>query len=128
MMSESHAEIKDLCDDLETRLDVLAVDIRGLHFDYTIVDMYSHIDEEMFQIYEWYEHYKKMFKTYEKEKADIQEKLGTLEKKTKDLNNTVQSLKSQVFSRDTEARIHNYPIASVLEVFTECDILRAHIP
>ena len=83
MMSESHAEIKDLCDDLETRLDVLAVDIRGLHFDYTIVDMYSHIDEEMFQIYEWYEHYKKMFKTYEKEKADIQEKLGTLEKKNK---------------------------------------------
>ena len=100
MMSESHAEIKDLCDGLETHLDALAVDIRGLPFDYTIVDRYSHIDEEMFQIYEWYEHYKKMFKTYEKEKVDIQEKLGTLEKKTKDLNNTVQSLKSQVFSRD----------------------------
>ena len=100
MMSESHAEIKDLCDGLETYLDELAVDIRDLPFNYKLVDHYSQIDQEMYEIYEWYERNKNMFKRYAEEKTNIQEKLDMLEKKTKDLNNVVQSLKSQAFSRD----------------------------
>ncbi len=41
---ENHAEIKDKCDGLETRLDEIAVDIRDLLFDYKIVETYSAID------------------------------------------------------------------------------------
>jgi hypothetical protein len=43
---ESHAEIKDKCDGLDSRMDEIAADIRDLPFDYKIVEKYSHIDEE----------------------------------------------------------------------------------
>jgi septation ring formation regulator EzrA len=97
---DKHAEIKDTCSGLETRLDEIGNDIRDLHFDYKLVDKYSHIDEEMFQIYEWYEYNREWFLKYEKEKVQIENKLKELDKKTKLLNNEVQALKLQAFSRD----------------------------
>ena len=44
-MSESHAEIKDACDGIETKLDEIAADIREVPFDYKIVEKYANIDQ-----------------------------------------------------------------------------------
>jgi len=96
---ENHAEIKDKCDGLETRLDEIADDIRHLPFDYKIVDKYTNIDEEIHEIYEWYDNMKDLIKRYLAEKSVIEKRLGDLDKRSKELNNTVQNLKLQAFSR-----------------------------
>ena len=96
---ENHSEIKDKCDGLETRLDEIAADIRDLPFDYKIVETYTSIDDEVYQIYEWYENAKETIQRYMKEKAAIERRLGELDKVSKSLNNTVQNLKLQEFSR-----------------------------
>lgn len=98
MMSELHAEIKDKCDGLETRLDEIAADIRDLPFNYKIVEAYSGIDDEMNDIYEWYDSTKVIIKRYLKEKEAIERRLEELDVYTKSLNNHVQSLKLQEFS------------------------------
>ena len=96
---ETHAEIKDKCDGLESRMDEIAADIRDLPFDYKIVEKYSHIDEEIQKIYEWYENKKKLLQDYLNEKEIIENKLKELNVHSKCLNNSVQNLKSQAFSR-----------------------------
>ena len=96
---ENHAEIKDKCDGLETRLDEIAADIRDLPFDYKIVETYSSIDEEMYEIYEWYEKARGVLQHYLKEKEAIETRLQELDLKSKSLNNTVQNLKLQAVSR-----------------------------
>jgi len=95
---ENHAEIKDKCDGLDSRMDEIAADIRDLPFDYKIVEKYSHIDEEIQQIYEWYEEKKSIISGYLKEKENIENKLKELEMHSKHLNNSVQNLKLQAFS------------------------------
>ena len=100
---ENHAEIKDKCDGLETRLDEIATDIRDLPFDYKIIEKYNAIDNDIHKLYEWYNGMKKMLKKYLEEKDLVENKLKELDTKTKFLNNVVQSLKLQEFSRDQHA-------------------------
>ena len=95
---ENHAEIKDKCDGLETRLDEIAADIRDLPFNYRIVEAYSDIDNEINHIYEWYDSAKVIIRRYLKEKEAIERRLKELDVHTKSLNNKVQSLKLQEFS------------------------------
>lgn len=96
---ESHAELKDECDGLENRLDEIAADIRDLPFDYKLVEKYHSIDEDVQKLYEWYDSMKKLIKRYSQEKIVVEQKLYELDKKTKLLNNEVQNLKLQEFSR-----------------------------
>ena len=100
---ENHAEIKDKCDGLETRLDEIAANIRDLPFDYKLIERYTDIDNDIHKLYEWYDGMKKMLKKYLEEKDIVENKLKELDTKTKFLNNTVQSLKLQEFSRDQHA-------------------------
>ena len=95
---ENHAEIKDKCDGLETRLDEIASDIRDLPFNYKLVDKYTNIDEEMYEMRKWYEAMRDFIKRYEAEKTVVNKKLEELDRKTKELNNQVQNLKLQAFS------------------------------
>jgi len=96
---ENHAEIKDKCDDLECRLEQLASDIRDLPFNYKITERYSHIDEELFNVYEWYEKHREMLKQYQEERVKYIETLKQLDTFTKNLNNEIQNTKSQAFFR-----------------------------
>ena len=96
---ESHAEIKDKCDGLETRLDEIAADIRDLPFNYRMVDRYTTIDEEVHEVREWYENMKDMIQRYLSEKTAIEKRLRELDMASKSLNNEVQNLKLQEFSR-----------------------------
>jgi hypothetical protein len=100
---ENHAEIKDKCDGLETRLDEIVANIRDLPFDYKLIEKYTDIDNDIHKLYEWYDGMKKMLKKYLEEKDIVENKLKELDTKTKFLNNTVQSLKLQEFSRDQHA-------------------------
>ena len=100
---ENHAEIKDKCDGLETRLDEIAANIRDLPFDYKLIEKYTDIDNDIHKLYEWYDGMKKMLKKYLEEKDIVENKLKELDTKTKFLNNAVQSLKLQEFSRDQHA-------------------------
>lgn len=92
---ENHAEIKDRCDSLETHMDEIASDIRHISFDYKIIDKYTNIDEEIHKIYEWYDGMKDIIKRYVQERAVIEKRLVDLEKRSKQLNNEVQNIKSQ---------------------------------
>ena len=104
---ESHAEIKDKCDSLESRLDEIATDIRNLPFDYSLVDTYSNIDEEIYEIYEWYESMKTLINRYIQEKVAIENRLKDLDLKSKSLNNEVQNSKLQEFSRVRHGRSYS---------------------
>ncbi len=97
---ESHAEIKDECDDLEIRLDEIAADIRVLPTDYRLISKYNDIDEDLQRLYTWYNKMKNTLQRYSQEKVLVEKKLKELNKKTKFLNNDVQSLKLQEFSHD----------------------------
>ena len=100
---ESHAEIKDKCDGLETRLDEIAADIRDLPFDYKLVETYNTIDKDIQKLYEWYDKMKELLKRYSEERLIVENKLNELNTKTRFLNNHVQSIKLQEFSRDRHA-------------------------
>jgi hypothetical protein len=100
---ESHAEIKDKCDGLETRLNEIAADIRDLPFDYKLIEKYHAVDEDVQKLYEWYDGMKRVLKKYIDEKDIVENKLRELDTKTKFLNNHVQNLKLQKFSRDQHA-------------------------
>jgi chromosome segregation ATPase len=99
MMSELHTEIKDKCDGLETRLDEIAADIRDLPFNYRMVDKYTTIDQEVHEVREWYENMKDMIQRYLSEKTAVEKRLQELDTASKSLNNEVQNLKLQEFSR-----------------------------
>ena len=125
---ENHAEIKDKCDGLETRLDEIAADIRNLPFDYKLVDVYSNIDGEMYDIYEWYDSAKDTIQRYLKEKEAIEKRIRELDIKTKTLNNEVQNLKLQEFSRARHGGSYSQLHCNhIFEIFTERNIFRAHI-
>lgn len=98
-MSEAHAEIKDKCDDIQTKLDEIATDIREIPFSYKIVEQYTYIDQEVYEIYEWYERYKQVMIDFEncmKERPVILERIQELDRKTRFLNHDVQNVKTDV--------------------------------
>jgi septation ring formation regulator EzrA len=90
---EDHAEVKDRCIGLETRLDEIASDIRNLPFNYKLVEKYSNIDENVQEIHDWYEKNKIILENYMEEKSIIDAKLRDLEKSTKFLNHETQNIK-----------------------------------
>ena len=97
---ESHAEIKDKCDGLDTRLEELADDIRDLPTNYKLISKYNNIDEDLQKLYDWYRTMKDVLKQYTQEKQIVEAKLEQLDTQTKSLNNEVQNLKLQEFSHD----------------------------
>jgi len=85
-------EFKDKCQGLEVRLDEIAVDLRDLHTDYKLAERYVEIDQEVYELLEWYER-------VEKERKKMEERVKRIDTDIKHLNNEVQSLKLQEFSR-----------------------------
>ena len=49
-MLEDHAEFKDACQDLETRIDEISDDLRNLPTDYKMIGQYSDIDKEIIEV------------------------------------------------------------------------------
>lgn len=85
-------EFKDVCQDLDVRIEELAVDLRDLPTDYKLAERYMDIDQEIYEMFEWY-------KKTRKEKIQMEERLHRVSRNLKLLNNEVQNIKLQEFSR-----------------------------
>ena len=103
-MLDDHAEFKDACQDLETRIDEVAADMRKLPTDYTMAEKYSSIDKEIHEVSEWYEAKRKelflFIETYKLERKLMNVKISRLDSDIKNLNTDVQNLKLLAFSHD----------------------------
>ena len=100
---EHHAEIKDRCDDLDTRIEHMCNDIQQVRVNYKLIDQCYDIDRQVREIYDWYDYRKELLKQYECERKIALEKLKALDAKSKVLNNTIQNIKSQASFRDRHA-------------------------
>ena len=85
-------EFKDSCCDLDTRIEEIAVDLRDLPTDYKLAERYTQIDQEIYEMQEWYEKVKK-------ERIRMEERLRRVSGDLQNLDNDVNRLKLREFSR-----------------------------
>jgi hypothetical protein len=85
-------EFKDSCKGLDVRSEEIAADLRDLPTDYKLAERYMEIDQEIYEMLEWYERVKK-------ERIQMEERLKRTDRDLKFLNNDVQRLKLREFSR-----------------------------
>jgi chromosome segregation ATPase len=101
-MIDAHAEFKDTCQELETRIDEIAVDLRDLPTDYKLAEKYTDIDREICEVSEWYERKKQELintrKRYWNERNAMEARAYKINDDIKKLNNEVQTLKLREFS------------------------------
>lgn len=85
-------EFKDTCQGLIVRCDEIAEDMRQLSTDYKLAERYMKIDQEIYDMLEWYERVRR-------ERKYMDKKLRRLDRELKGLNNDVQNLKLTEFYR-----------------------------
>jgi|SRR6056300_521703 chromosome segregation ATPase len=85
-------EFKDSCRDLEVRSEEVAADLRELPIDYTLAERYMEIDQEIYELCEWYEKAKK-------ERIEADERLKRVSMNLQNLDNDVNRFKLREFSR-----------------------------
>lgn len=85
-------EFKDECQNLEVRIEEMAVDLRELPTDYKLAERYTELDQEVYEMMEWY-------KKVKQEKKWMEERLERADKELRFLNNDIQRLKLREFSR-----------------------------
>lgn len=85
-------EFKDKCQGLEVRLEEVASDLQDLPTDYKLAERYANIDQEVYEMLQWYEHVKR-------ERVFMERRLREVDHTLRMLNNDVQSLKLREFSR-----------------------------
>ena len=85
-------EFKDSCKGLDVRIEEIAADLRELPTDYKLAERYIQIDQEIYEMQQWYERVKS-------ERRDMEERLKMVDKNLRFLNNDVQRFKLREFSR-----------------------------
>jgi predicted nuclease with TOPRIM domain len=85
-------EFKDSCRDLEVRSEEVAADLRDLPIDYTLAERYMEIDQEIYDMKEWYERVKK-------ERIEMEKRLKRVSMNLQNLDNDVNRFKLREFSR-----------------------------
>jgi|SRR6056300_271791 hypothetical protein len=85
-------EFKDACWGLDVRSEEIAADLRDLPTDYKLAERYMEIDQEIYEMLEWYERVKR-------ERLEMEERLKRADRDLKFLNNDVQRVKLREFSR-----------------------------
>ena len=93
-------EFKDACQGLDVRIEEIAVDLRELPMDYKLAERYTEIDQEIYEMLEWYERVKK-------ERKLMEERLRRVDMELKHLNNDVQRLKLRAFSRVQHGELYS---------------------
>jgi hypothetical protein len=88
-------EFKDSCRDLEVRSEEVAADLRDLPIDYTLAERYMEIDQEIYDMKEWYERVKK-------ERIEMDETIETCEYEPSNLRQRCKPFQiTRVFSCPT---------------------------
>jgi predicted nuclease with TOPRIM domain len=85
-------EFKDACLGLDVRSEEIAADLRNLPTDYTLAERYMEIDQEIYEMKEWYERVKK-------ERIEIEKRFKRVDRDLRHFNNDVQRFKLREFSR-----------------------------
>jgi chromosome segregation ATPase len=85
-------EFKDSCCDLDTRIEEIAVDLRDLPTDYKLAERYTQIDQEIYEMHEWYERVKR-------ERIQMEDRMRRVSENLRDLDNDVNRFKLREFSR-----------------------------
>ena len=85
-------EFKDACQSLDVRIEEIAVELRDLPTDYKLAERYTQIDQEIYEMQEWYEKVKK-------ERIRMEERLRRVSGDLQNLDNDVNRLKLREFSR-----------------------------
>ena len=98
-MFEQHAEFRDKYQELNTKIDEIAADLSTIKIEYKLAEQYTDIDQEIYELYLWYDEKKKMFEKYMRERLEQEEKIEKITKKIKVLNNDVQNARLREFSR-----------------------------
>lgn len=98
-MFEHHAEIRDKYQELNAKIDEIAADLCTITIEYKLAEQYTEIDQEVYELYLWYDEKKKMFEQYMRERLEQEQKIEKINKKIKTLNNDVQNARLQEFSR-----------------------------
>ena len=86
-------EIKDSYLGMEVQLEEIAIDLQELPTDYKLAERYRQIDQEIYEISDWYEKVKKQRKI-------VEERLKNAKQDLRTLNHEVKNLKLREFSRD----------------------------
>jgi predicted nuclease with TOPRIM domain len=85
-------EFKDACWGLDVRSEEIAADLRNLPTDYTLAERYMEIDQEIYEMKEWYERVKK-------ERIEMDKRFKRVDQDLRHFNNDVQRFKLREFSR-----------------------------
>jgi hypothetical protein len=85
-------EFKDACQGLDVRSEEIAADLRDLPTDYKLAERYMNIDQEIYEMFRWYEKIKG-------ERKKMEQRIKRVDRDLRFLNNDVQRLKLREFSR-----------------------------
>ena len=85
-------EFKDSCRELEVRSEEVAAELRELPMDYKLAERYTQIDQEIYEMQEWYEKVKR-------ERIQMEKRLRRVSGDLQNLDNDVNRLKLREFSR-----------------------------
>jgi predicted nuclease with TOPRIM domain len=85
-------EFKDACLGLDVLSEEIVADLRDLPIDYKLAERYKEIDQEIYEILNWYENIKR-------ERKKMEERLKRVDRELRLLNNDVQTIKLREFSR-----------------------------
>ena len=85
-------EFKDSCRGLEVRSEEVAAELRELPMDYKLAERYTQIDQEIYEMQEWYEKVKR-------ERIQMEKRLRRVSGDLQNLDNDVNRLKLREFSR-----------------------------
>ena len=85
-------EFKDACQGLIVQCDEIVADMKQLSTDYKLAERYMDIEQEIYDMLEWYENVRR-------ERKQMDKKLSKIDNEIRALNNDVQNLKLLEFSR-----------------------------
>ena len=95
-------EFKDACQDLIVRSDEIAADLQELPTYYKLAERYVKIDQEIYEMIDWYE------KT-RKEKKIMDERMARTETNLRHINNDIQRIRLREFSRARHGELCSRP-------------------
>lgn len=98
-MFKDHAEFKDKYQELNTKSDEIAADLSIVPNEYKLAEQYTDIDQEIYELYQWYDEKKKMIEAYMRERVEQEEKIVKITRKMKMLNNDVQNARLRAVSQ-----------------------------
>lgn len=84
-------EFKDACQGLIVQCDEIVADMKQLSTDYKLAERYMDIEQEIYDMLEWYENVRR-------ERKQMDKKLSKIDNEIRALNNDVQNLKLLEFS------------------------------